>query len=338
MNDLPHNNCVSAPHEQPSMPQLRLGLAMWNHAHWRDSVYGEGCQSSERLARYAQVFNTVEGNTSFYATPNPPTVNNWRDATPDDFRFTFKLPQAITHHKQLQHCNEELHDFFSVMTPLLEKTGIWKIQLPAHFGPNALPILADFLRQLPDGLEYGVEVRHPQFFAKGDAERALNRLLIERGCNRIIMDSRPLFALPATTAAIVDAHKKKPRVPVHAIATGHSPVVRFIGQPDNAVTSVCAAIDSDGQTIETGEQTLPKDNDAFFTNWLTQLPMWLAQGRTPYLFVHTPDNADAPAVAIRLYQRLQAEMAKQHSSLALPKLQLHSSGASAQSQQLGLEW
>lgn len=211
---------------------------MWSHSNWQDSVYGHGTKQAERLARYATIFNTVEGNTSFYATPAQQTVMNWHSATPDSFRFTFKLPQTITHQRLLQHCGQELKDFFQIMTPLIDKTGIWKIQLAAHFGPESLPALAQFLDQIPQGLTYGVEVRHPAFFAKGDAERALNRLLIDKKVNRIIMDSRPLFALPPCNVAIIDAHKKKPRVPVHAIATANNPVVRFIGQPDDAVAQL----------------------------------------------------------------------------------------------------
>lgn len=142
---------------------LRLGLAMWSHNHWQESVYGSSTKQAERLARYASIFNTVEGNTSFYATPNAQTVMNWHSATPDDFRFTFKLPQTITHQKQLQDCQQELLAFFQVMSPLVEKTGLWKIQLPASFGPEQLPVLAGFFDLLPQGLNYGVEVRHLAF-------------------------------------------------------------------------------------------------------------------------------------------------------------------------------
>ena len=175
---------------------------MWSHSNWQESVYGHGTKQAERLARYATIFNTVEGNTSFYATPAQQTVMNWHSATPESFRFTFKLPQTITHQRLLQHCGQELKDFFQIMTPLIDKTGIWKIQLPAHFGPENLPALAQFLDQIPQGLTYGVEVRHAAFFAKGDAERALNRLLIDKKVNRIIMDSRPLFALPPCNVAL----------------------------------------------------------------------------------------------------------------------------------------
>lgn len=304
---------------------FRLGLAMWSHSNWQESVYGHGIKQAERLARYATIFNTVEGNTSFYATPAQQTVMNWHSATPDDFRFTFKLPQTITHQKLLQYCGQELKDFFQVMAPLIDKTGIWKIQLPAYFGPENLPVLAQFLNQVPQGLTYGVEVRHAAFFAKGEAERALNRLLIDKKVNRIIMDSRPLFALPPSNAAIIDAHKKKPRVPVHAIATANHPVVRFIGQADDAVARLA----------QQGASDLSKDNDAFFDNWLAQLPQWLTEGREPYLFIHTPDNETAPELAIRLYQKLRSQIA---THIQLAEINLLEKKPEETSPQMGLSW
>ncbi|MCU8033218.1 MAG: DUF72 domain-containing protein [Shewanella sp.] len=314
---------LCSPLHQPN--HFRLGLAMWSHSNWQESVYGHGTKQAERLARYATIFNTVEGNTSFYATPAQQTVMNWHSATPESFRFTFKLPQTITHQRLLQHCGQELKDFFQIMTPLIDKTGIWKIQLPAHFGPENLPALAQFLDQIPQGLTYGVEVRHAAFFAKGDAERALNRLLIDKKVNRIIMDSRPLFALPPCNVAIIDAHKKKPRVPVHAIATANNPVVRFIGQPDDAIA----------QLAQQGVAVLPKDNDTFFDNWLTQLPQWLAEGREPYLFIHTPDNEAAPELAIRLYQKLRSQIA---AHIHLAELRLLDKKPEETSTQMGLSW
>lgn len=304
---------------------FRLGLAMWSHQHWQSSVYGATTKQADRLARYATIFNTVEGNTSFYATPNTQTVMNWHSATPDDFRFTFKLPQLITHQRQLQHCQQELMEFFRVMSPLAEKTGLWKIQLPAYFGPEQLTTLAHFLEMLPQGLTYGVEVRHLAFFAKGEAERALNRLLMDKQVNRIIMDSRPLFALPPASEAIIDAHKKKPQLPVHAIATANAPVVRFIGQTDGTIEALAA----------NNDKLQIKNNDSFFKNWLQQLPLWIKEGREPYLFIHTPDNQTAPELAVRLYQQLQQQIAAE---ICLPTVKLHTPPLADPTAQMQLSW
>ena len=257
---------------------------MWSHNQWQQSFYGSGTKPAERLEKYAQVFHTVEGNTTFYATPTLNTVQNWKAATHDDFKFTFKLPKAITHEQMLRGCDEQLRDFMKVMEPLHERVGQWTIQLPAAFGPEHLERLKKFCASFPPNFPLGVEVRHMAFFSKGEEERALNQWLLESGIDRIIMDSRPVFAAQPTTEAVIDAHQKKPRVPVHAIATAKHPMIRSIGHPDM------------------------DDNLRFFEPWLNKLPMWIEQGIQPYLMIHTPDNVLAPELAEKLYKQLQLRL------------------------------
>lgn len=180
-----------------------------------------GC--AEHLAHYARVFNTVEGNTTFYASPTPDTVQRWADAVPAHFRFSFKFPKEISHQSNLVSVDKQVTDFIRLLTPLHDKLGLLKLQLPARFGPSGLPRLAEFFNRLPTAFRYALEVRHPDFFAKGEAERSLNRMLMEKGINRIMLDSRPLFSVPATTAAMIDAQGKKPRLPVHLLATASAP-------------------------------------------------------------------------------------------------------------------
>lgn len=273
---------------------IRIGLTLWSHNQWQNSFYGKGTSTSQRLERYAQVFNTVEGNTTFYATPSTTTVMNWRDATDNQFRFTFKLPSAITHRNKLRHSQQDLHQFLAIMEPLLDKIGQWTIQLPASFSPQSLPDLVHFCNQFPKDVPLGIEVRHLGFFAKNDQEKRFNAFLIENGINRTIMDSRPLFSAPPTSSAVIDGHKKKPKLPVHAIATAENPMIRFIGHPEQA------------------------ENDPFFQPWLSTLPRWIAEGKQPYLMIHTPDNSDAPELAQRLYLLLQSQMV--HTQTPLPDL------------------
>ncbi|PMJ89817.1 DUF72 domain-containing protein [Vibrio sp. 10N.261.55.A7] len=259
---------------------LRLGLTMWSHSEWQSSFYGKGTKPSERLEKYASVFHCVEGNTTFYATPSMSTVRNWQQASHDDFHFTFKLPRAITHQQQLRHCQQELTDFLNIMAPLHDRIGQWTIQLPQQFEPRSLDTLKQFCTLFPQEMKLGVEVRHMGFFDKSDNEKRFNHWLIENGINRIIMDSRPVFSAPPITEAVIDAHQKKPRVPVHAIATANQPMIRFIGHPDESA------------------------NVEFFQPWVKKLPQWIEEGKQPYVMIHTPDNIEAPQLAQRLYQTL----------------------------------
>ncbi|MFB9214965.1 DUF72 domain-containing protein [Vibrio sinaloensis] len=267
---------------------LRLGLTMWSHNNWQQGFYGSGTKPNERLEKYAQVFHTVEGNTTFYATPSSTTVQNWKAATHDNFRFTFKLPKPITHQNLLRGSQAQLKEFMQIMEPLHDRIGQWTIQLPAAFGPEHLEQLKQFCTLFPPHFPIGIEVRHPAFFAKGDAERNLNQWLIEKGYDRIIMDSRPVFSEQITRShphydSLLDAQQKKPKVPVHAIATANQPMIRFIGHPQE------------------------DKNFAFFTPWLSKLAEWIAAGKQPYVFIHTSDNVIAPELALRLYQKLQQQ-------------------------------
>ncbi len=187
---------------------LFLGLPQWSHPAWPGHLLGVGAKPAEHLAHYARVFNTVEGNTTFYASPTPDTVRRWADAVPAHFRFSFKFPQTISHQSDLVSADKQVSDFIRLLEPLHDKLGLLKLQLPARFGPQGLPRLAAFFERLPPAFPYALEVRHPDFFAKGEAERQLNRLLMDKGINRIMLDSRPLFSVPATTAAMIDAQAR----------------------------------------------------------------------------------------------------------------------------------
>ncbi|MEI8632860.1 DUF72 domain-containing protein [Vibrio sp. PP-XX7] len=263
---------------------LRLGLTLWSHSQWQQAFYGRGTATSERLEKYAQVFHTVEGNTTFYASPSTQTVMNWRAATPDTFRFTFKLPKQITHELMLAGCQDQLKSFMLLMEPLHERVGMWTIQLPASFGPEHMDRLKRFCQYFPAQYPLGVEVRHPAFFDKGPAEKAFNQWLVASETDRIIMDSRPVFAAVPDNDAILDAQKKKPRLPVHAIATASRPMIRFIGHP------------------------ILEDNQSFFEPWVNKLCTWISEGKQPYLMIHTPDNQQAPQLAQQLYTRLQTQV------------------------------
>ncbi|MFP2770743.1 DUF72 domain-containing protein [Oceanisphaera sp. KMM 10153] len=260
---------------------LYLGLSQWSHPAWPGQLLGRELKTTEHLLDYGRVFNSVEGNTSFYGVPDANSLHRWATQVPDHFRFTFKFPATVSHQGRLGDNITTALDFIEQLSPLHRQLGMLMLQLPAACGPEQLDGLEQLLAALPDRFQYGVEVRHPAFFAKGEAERRFNRLLLERGANRIIMDSRPVFSCPPTTPALADAQQKKPQVPVHIISTGPAPVIRFIGHP---------------------EQEL---NRPFWQPWVPRIHAWLGEGKSVYLFVHTADNRLAPLLAAELATALQ---------------------------------
>lgn len=274
---------------------LRVGSPMWADRRWVGTLFPAGTRQGEELAVYASWCTAVEGNTTFYALPDEAAVLRWRDQTPPWFRFCFKLPRSITHDRRLRHADQELAGFLDRLTPLRARLGPTWIQLPPAFGPQDLGALDHFLANLPTDWSWGVEVRNRAFEAEGPAERALNDLLFSRGVERVLIDTRAVFAGPCETAAEIEAFERKPRLRVRPVALGSQPVVRFIGQTDHAA------------------------NPAFWRPWVTKVAQWLHEGRSPIVFLHTPDNARAPEQARAFYADVQSVV---HGLAPLPDAQL----------------
>lgn len=261
-------------------PLYHLGCPVWSNPDWSGRLYSAGARRRDWLRQYASVFTAVEGNATFYGLPRPQVVARWREETGPDFRFCFKFPRRISHELRLRHAGTETREFIQRLMPLEDRLGPLFLQLDREFGPQALPALADYLDALPAALPYAVEVRHPEFFAKGEAERLLNRMLYDRGIDRVCLDSRALFAARPDDGATREAQARKPRLPVHPLALGQRPLVRYIGHP---------GLD---------------DNQRCLEQWADKLDQWLREGRRPVFFVHTPDNRLAPELAARFHNVL----------------------------------
>jgi len=255
-----------------------IGLTQWQHTDWYATRYS----SQQALRHYAQHFSSVEGNHSFYGLPSVDAVKSWRDSVPSHFRFCFKFPQTISHQAQLQHCQQETTEFLQRITPLQSQIGVVWLQMNQRFSAQALTELHRFLQTLPKSFNYGIEVRHSDFFNKGETERRFNRLLMNHQINRVMFDTRLLFNYRGDDAATQDALKKKPQVPLHVIATGQQPFVRFISP----------------LSIELADHALQQ--------WCKKAGQWMAEGRTPYFFFHTPNNQAAPSLAQGFSEKMAA--------------------------------
>ncbi|WP_455894067.1 DUF72 domain-containing protein [Pseudomonas palmensis] len=259
-----------------------LGCPSWSENAWREYLYPAEARPSDFLGLYCQVFNAVEGNTTFYARPAPATLERWAQIMPAHFRFTAKFPGDISHADDLRQQCVAAHTFINLLKPLGARVAPYWLQLPASFGPARLGELVAFIDEVDVPL--AVEVRNKAFFAKGEEERLLNRLLLDRGVERICLDPRALFSCTSRDPGVLHAQSKKPRVPPRPAAFSQSPQVRFIGHPELAA------------------------NEPFLLPWLDKVAAWIEEGRTPYVFLHTADNRLAAALAQRFHQGLMERL------------------------------
>jgi uncharacterized protein YecE (DUF72 family) len=265
-------------------PVLRVGCPMWAHRRWVGQFFGPTRAGGE-LAAYARWCSAVEGNTTFYALPRAETVLRWAAEAPEDFRFSFKLPRSVTHVRRLRDADDVIAEFCERLAPLADRLGPVSIQLPATFDPDDLGVLERFVESVPRSIEgvrlrWGVEVRHRDFEAEGSAERTLNDLLAAHDVDRVLIDTRGLFAGPRVTPGEIEAWARKPRLRVRPVATGPMPVVRFVGLTDEAA------------------------NPTWWRPWVPVVARWLEKGLQPTFFVHTPDNDASPALARRFHDEV----------------------------------
>ncbi|MFI5892185.1 DUF72 domain-containing protein [Actinoplanes sp. NPDC051513] len=250
---------------------------MWSLKAWQGRFVERALPAGERLRAYARWCDAVEGNTTFYATPSRETVASWAEQTDPSFRFVAKLPRAVTHEQRL--AGADLREFWHAMEPLGSRAHAYWIQLPGSFGPGDLGVLESFLRRLPADFRYAVEVRHPELFA---SPAALEAVLDKAGAEWVPFDTTAFFAAPPTSDAERDAWTKKPRMPLRTVALTGRPIVRYLGRDD------------------------PNATVAGWQKWVPIVAGWLREGRSPTVFLHTPDNADAPELARRFHDEVRA--------------------------------
>jgi uncharacterized protein YecE (DUF72 family) len=114
--------------ENPSSAApIRIGCAGWALSA---KVAARFPTQGSHLERYAQVFSSVEINSSFYRSHQPKTYARWAASVPDAFRFSVKVPRTMTHELQLRDADAAVMAFLQQVAPLGEKLGCLLLQLP----------------------------------------------------------------------------------------------------------------------------------------------------------------------------------------------------------------
>jgi len=257
---------------------------MWTHAAWPGCYPPHLRSPRDRLRAYATWCNAVEGNTTFYATPALGTVRSWAEQTTPDFRFVLKLPKQITHERRLADVGDPLRAFLAALEPLGPRAHALWIQLPPSFSPADLGALAGFLRRLPREHRCCVEVRHRGFFEDPRSEQQLEQALGDVGAEWVTFDTTVLFASPPVSDAEREARRQKPHLRRRSRALTSYPVVRYIGRDDAERTA------------------------AGWQPWLDTVAGWLREGRSPTVFIHTPDNVDALELARRFHDEVRVRV------------------------------
>ncbi len=162
------------------------------------SQYPPQFSGASRLQYYASLFSSLEVNSSFYKIPKAATVEKWRESVPSHFRFTFKVPKAVTHAKGLQFPVVEVERFAEAVAHTGDKKGCLLVQLPPSVTQEHQEELEGLLQCLRDdakGWKIAVEFRHISWY-----DRAVYRVLQSYGATLVEQDL-PASATPPVQVA-----------------------------------------------------------------------------------------------------------------------------------------
>jgi uncharacterized protein YecE (DUF72 family) len=112
----------------------KIGCSGYHYDEWKGLFYPENIPKNKWFEFYANHFNTIELNTTFYRFPRVEFLRTWYQRSPNHFSFSVKAPRLITHFKKFKDAQKYLLDFYStVKNGLNDKLGCVLFQFPANF-------------------------------------------------------------------------------------------------------------------------------------------------------------------------------------------------------------
>ena len=143
--------------------KLHVGTSGYSYKEWKGNFYPEDLPAKEMLSYYSRRLPAVEINNTFYRLPQASMIENWRAQVPDEFRFSIKATQRITHIKRLNNVVEETKYLLDTSGLLGERLGVVLFQLPPNMKKDS-GRLKSFLESLPSDTRVAFEFRHETWF------------------------------------------------------------------------------------------------------------------------------------------------------------------------------
>jgi len=145
-----------------SAKRIFVGTSGWTYDDWYGSFYPEDIKSTERLSFYAEKFNTVEINATFYRLPTEPMIRAWNTRLGKGFHLVVKGSRVVTHLKKIANCKEALEKFLERALKLTRlEVVLWQLPPSLH---KDVDRLETFLSSLPKNVRHAVEFRHESWW------------------------------------------------------------------------------------------------------------------------------------------------------------------------------
>jgi uncharacterized protein YecE (DUF72 family) len=184
-------------------------MSGFSYPSWKPDFYPKGTKQAEMLAYYATRFPAVEINMTFRRRIEESTLDRWRNATPENFRFAMKANAGITHFFRLKNTEERVKGFVDRALRLGSRLGVVLFQTPANPVFEA-DVLDNFCASLVPGVNYAFEPRHESFDSP-ECDEIFKRHGVARCCNDEVHDVERY--VPTARFAYFRFHRAEPYTP-----------------------------------------------------------------------------------------------------------------------------
>lgn len=139
---------------------IYIGTSGFSYKDWLGNFYPQFCPQADFLRFYASKFKVVEIDSTYYRIPNLETVKKWCKSTPENFLFSAKFPNTVTHEGSVDTRLDSAKQFIKIMKKLGCKLGPLLLQFPYSFKPDKAECLKKILHALPEDIKFAIELRN----------------------------------------------------------------------------------------------------------------------------------------------------------------------------------
>ena len=171
-------------------PKVYIGCAKWGRTEWVGKIYPPKTKEKDFLQHYVEHYNCIELNATHYKVYGETGVRKWAEkAKGKDFLFCPKMYKGVTHLGSLKGKDFITNEFFRGIMGFEQHLGPIFVQVSETFSPKRKEELFTYLASLPKDLQFFLEVRHPDWFAKQNERDDMLHFIRENNMGAVITDT-----------------------------------------------------------------------------------------------------------------------------------------------------
>lgn len=173
------------------VPRFYFGAPVFSDKNYKGTLFPRDTKQKDFLKAYSNQFNSLEVAATRYGMPKQTTLQNWKDAVPEGFKFSLKFPQVITHRKDIvdDTAKQRLDDFLVGLDFMGDKNGVAFAVMANYFRPDKFDKLVEFVQHLPLDLPFSIELRAPEWFQTKSIQSEWRQLFAENNIVPVITDT-----------------------------------------------------------------------------------------------------------------------------------------------------